>query len=324
MRTVTDIAESVRRGELKATEVLDECLAAIDRLNPGLNAFVHIDAELARRTSEDVDRRLAEGEDPGPLAGVPIGVKDLEDCAGMPTSHGSLLYKGRPPVAADSMHLARLRAAGAVPVGKTAAPEFGAVAFTSTPAWGTTRNPWNRERTPGGSSGGSAAAVAAGMVPGATASDGGGSTRIPGAFSGLPGFKPSFGRIPHPPSIASQTTCYGFLATAVGDVARHLDVAAGPDDRDRTSLPAPSVNYEMAIEQLDVRGLRVAWSVDLGFATVEPDMRESGRRAWAAGAGLVLAVDAPAVWRIEESVACLLYTSPSPRDLSTSRMPSSA
>lgn len=289
MRTVTGIAESVRRGELKATEVLDECLALIDRLNPALNAFVHVDADLARRAAEGVDRRLAEGEDPGPLAGVPIGVKDLEDCAGMPTSQGSLLYKGRPPVAEDSMHLARLRAAGAVPVGKTAAPEFGAVAFTSTPAWGTTRNPWNRERTPGGSSGGSAAGVASGMVPGATASDGGGSTRIPGAFSGLPGFKPSFGRIPHPPSAASQTTSYGFLATAIGDLARHLNVAAGPDDRDRTSLPAPSVNYEMAIEQLDVRGLRVTWSVDLGFATVEPEVAEvseAAARALVEAAGL--------------------------------------
>jgi aspartyl-tRNA(Asn)/glutamyl-tRNA(Gln) amidotransferase subunit A len=105
----------------------------------------------------------------------------------------------------------------------------------------------------------------------------------------LPGFKPSFGRIPHPPSIASQTTCYGLLATAVGDLARHLDVAAGPDDRDRTSLPAPSVNYEMAIEQLDVRGLRVAWSVDLGFATVEPDVAEIGEgaaRALVEAAGL--------------------------------------
>jgi aspartyl-tRNA(Asn)/glutamyl-tRNA(Gln) amidotransferase subunit A len=112
------------------------------------------------------------------------------------------------------------------------------------------------------------------MVPGATASDGGGSTRIPGSFSGLPGFKSSFGRIPHPPTAGSQTTCYGFLATTIADVARHLDVAAGPDDRDRTSLPRPTVNYEDAIEQLDVRGLRALWSVDLGFATVDPSVAE--------------------------------------------------
>ena len=118
---------------------------------------------------------------PGPFAGVPIGVKDLEDCAGMPTSRGSLVYKGRSPVEHDSIHVARLRAAGAVPVGKTAAPEFGTLNFTRTKAWGVARNPWDPTRTPGGSSGGSAAAVAAGMLPAATASDGGGSTRIPAA-----------------------------------------------------------------------------------------------------------------------------------------------
>src|SRR5207245_1098205 len=128
------------------------------------------------------------------LAGVPFGVKDLENCAGMPTSYGSLLFEGRPPVAQDSIHVRRLRAAGAVPVGKTATPEFGTVCFTSTRAWGTTANPWDLDRTPGGSSGGSAAAVAAGLVPFCTASDGGGSTRIPAAFSGLVRFKASLRR----------------------------------------------------------------------------------------------------------------------------------
>ena len=211
MRTVIETADAVRRGELKAVEVLDECLAAIDRYNGELNAFVHLDPDLARAAADAVDQAVARGEDPGPLAGVPFGVKDLEDCGGMPTSEGSLLFKGRPAVDHDSLHVARLRAAGAVPVGKTAAPEFGAVAFTSTPAWGTTRNPWNPERTPGGSSGGSAAAVAAGMTPFCTASDGGGSTRIPAAFSGLVGFKASFGRIPTPGAAPSQTTSVGAL-----------------------------------------------------------------------------------------------------------------
>src|ERR1700752_3855086 len=132
MRTVTETAEAVRNGELKAVEGLDECLDAIATHNPTLNAFVHLDADLARVTAERVDARVAAGQDPGPLAGGPFGVKDLEDCAGMPTSHGSLLFKGRPAVAEDSVHVARLRAAGGVPVGKTAAPEFGSVAFTST------------------------------------------------------------------------------------------------------------------------------------------------------------------------------------------------
>jgi aspartyl-tRNA(Asn)/glutamyl-tRNA(Gln) amidotransferase subunit A len=274
MRTVTETADAVRRGELKAVEVLDECLAAIESRNGPLNAFVHLDTDLARTAADRVDEAVARGDDPGPLAGVPFGVKDLEDCAGMPTSHGSLLYKGRPPVEEDSVHVARLRAAGAVPVGKTAAPEFGTVAFTHTKAWGTTRNPWNLERTPGGSSGGSAAAVSAGMVPFCTASDGGGSTRIPGAYSGLVGFKASYGRIPHPRAAISQTTSLGALTTTVADAARHLDVAAGPDDRDRLSLPPPAVGYERAIDELDVSGLRVAWSPDLGFAAVDPEVRE--------------------------------------------------
>ncbi|MGH9206603.1 MAG: amidase, partial [Acidimicrobiales bacterium] len=219
-----------------------------------------------------MDSLRARGEDPGPLAGVPFGVKDLEDCAGMPTSHGSLLFKGRPPVESDSIHVARLRAAGAIPLGKTAAPEFGTVAFTSTKAWGTTRNPWNTQRTPGGSSGGSAAAVSAGLVPFCTASDGGGSTRIPASFTGLFGLKPSFGRIPHPNGGASQTSCFGALTTTVADAARHLDVASGSDDRDRTTLPAPGLSYEVAIEGLEVAGLRAAWSPDLGFAVVDPEV----------------------------------------------------
>ena len=278
-RTVIATAEAVRRGELKAIEVLAGALARIERGNQALNAFVHVDADAAAAAAEVVDRAVAEGRDPGPLAGVPFGVKDLEDCAGMPTSHGSLLYKGRPPVERDSVHVARLRAAGAVPVGKTAAPEFGSVCFTSTTAWGTTRNPWDTAVTPGGSSGGSAAAVAAGMVPFCTASDGGGSTRIPAAFSGLVGLKPSMGRIAHPHFGGSETAVFGALTTTVADAARHLDVAAGPDDHDRTSLPPPTVRYEDAIESLDVAGLHATWSADLGFAPVEPEVAELAEAA---------------------------------------------
>ena len=291
MDSVIDIAEAVRRGERKAVEVLDEVLAAVDAGNEALNAFVHLDAASARQAADAVDEAVAAGQDPGPFAGVPIGVKDLEDCAGMPTSHGSLLFQGRPPVAADSIHLARLRAAGAVPIGKTAAPEFGTLSFTKTKAWGITRNPWNLERTPGGSSGGSAAAVAAGIVPAATASDGGGSTRIPAAFSGLVGMKPSHGRIPHPGASGSQTAVYGLLTTTVADSARHLDVAAGPDDVDRLSLPPATVGYEEVVESLDVAGLRARWSLDLGFVEhVDPEvaeLAEGAARQLVEAAGLV-------------------------------------
>ncbi len=277
--TATAAADAIRNGELKAASLLDHCIDAIERDNQTLNAFVHLDLDGARAVAADIDDRVARGEDPGPFAGVPFGVKDLEDCAGMPTSHGSLLYKGSPPAPEDSIHLSRLRAAGAVFVGKTAAPEFGTIQYTKTKAWGVTRNAWNPERTPGGSSGGSAAAVARGMVPIATASDGGGSTRIPASFSGLVGMKPTHGRIPHPSSDPAQTAVYGVEVTSVRDAARHLDVTAGPDDIDRTTLPPPPVRYEDAIESLDVSGLRIGWSSDLGFAVVDPEVLELSRAA---------------------------------------------
>ena len=250
------IAESVRRGERRAVEVLDDALEAVGKRNDELGAFVHLDEGLARAAAEAVDAAVARGDDPGPLAGVPFGVKDLEDCAGLPTGRGSLLFHGRPPVDADSIHVARMRAAGAVPIGKTATPEFGTLSFTRTKSTGVARNPWAVDRTPGGSSGGSAAAVAAGVVPIATASDGGGSIRIPAAFCGLVGFKPSFGRIPHPGPHGSETSVLGVMATTVADAARHLDVTAGPDDRDRFSLPAGVAAYEQAAETLPVAASR--------------------------------------------------------------------
>lgn len=290
--TAIEIAEAVRAGERKATEVLDLCLAEVAAGNDALNAFVHLDEGLARQAAEAVDAAVARGEDPGPFAGVPFGVKDLDDCAGMPTSHGSLVFKGRGPVDADSIHVARLRAAGGVPIGKTAAPEFGTLNFTKTKAWGITRNPWDPSRTPGGSSGGSAAAVAAGLVPVATASDGGGSTRIPAGFSGLVGMKPSQGRIPHPGPSGSQTSVHGMLTTTVADSARHLDVTAGPHDDDRLSLPAPGLRYEDVIETLPVAGKRARWSVDLGFVEhVDPEvatLAEAAASALVQAAGLDL------------------------------------
>jgi aspartyl-tRNA(Asn)/glutamyl-tRNA(Gln) amidotransferase subunit A len=274
------LAAGVRSGDRKAVELLDEALARIAATNDDLNAFVHLDEDLARDAAEAVDAAVARGDDPGPLAGVPFGVKDLEDCAGMPTSQGSLWFKGGPPATADDLHVARLRSAGAVPVGKTAAPEFGILNFARTKAWGVTRNPWDPERTPGGSSSGSAAAVAAGVVPLATASDGGGSIRIPAAFCGLVGHKPSFGRVAHPGPMTSQTTSVGVVATSVAEAARCLDVQAGPDDRDRTSLPPPPVRYEDAVETLAVEGLRARWSPDLGFVDhVDAEVLELSRAA---------------------------------------------
>ena len=276
--TCIELAESVRRGERSAVAATQAALDAVAG-DDELNAFVAVDAELALAAARRVDETVARGEDPGPFAGVPFGVKDLEDCAGYVTSKGSLLHIDDAPMTDDSIHVGRLRAAGAVPIGKTAAPEFGTLNFTKTKAWGVTRNPWDPSRTPGGSSGGSAAAVAAGLVPFATASDGGGSTRIPASFSGLVGHKPSHGRIPHPGPDGSLTAVYGALTTTVADAARHLDVVAGPHDADRLSLPLPGVSYETAIEQLDVAGLRARWSTDLGFARVDHEVAEISRAA---------------------------------------------
>jgi aspartyl-tRNA(Asn)/glutamyl-tRNA(Gln) amidotransferase subunit A len=275
-------ADAVKRGERSAVDLTEQCLAAIEAANPELNAFVHLDAAGALAAAARIDARVAAGEDPGPLAGVPFGVKDLDDCAGMPTTHGSRWYLGLPPVEHDALHVERIRAAGAIPIGKTAAPEFGTFSYTASPALGVTRNPWNPERTPGGSSGGSAAAIASGMVPFATSSDGGGSTRTPAGFCGLVGLKCSYGRIPD--AIAgryAQTAVPGVLTKTVADSARLLDVMSGPHRRDRSSLPSPTVRYEDAIEALDIDGLRIAWSSDLGFAVVDPEVAEIAHAAFA-------------------------------------------
>ncbi len=284
-------AEAVRRGEVSARQLAEAALARIEASDAELGAAVAVVPEVTLAAADAVDAAVAAGEDPGPLAGVPFGVKDLDTCAGFPTTEGSLWFVDRPPSTADSIHVARLRAAGAVPVAMTAAPEFGTVAFTSTKAHGTTRNPWDLERTPGGSSGGSAAMVAAGLTAMATASDGGGSTRIPASFSGLVGHKPSFGRIPSEHATTSQTAVKGVLTTTVADTARALDVTAGPDDRDRTSLPATGISFERAIEELDVSDLRIGWSGDLGFAVVDPEVSALTRAAaerLAAAAGVEL------------------------------------
>lgn len=272
MRTVIEIAEAVRAGRVEATSVLEECLAAIGRKNDRVNAFVFLDAEGARRQAEDIDNRIRRGEDVGPLAGVVFGVKDIaESCAGMPRRSGSLFHSNDSPESRDSVFIARLRAAGAIPVGKVSTAEFGMDGVTHTLAHGTTRNPWNLSRTPGGSSGGSGAAVSGGLVPFCTASDAGGSTRSPAGYTGTVGLKPSQGRIPRMDGFGDRN-CPGAITTTVADTARILDAVSGPDVCDRMTLPAPGVRYEEAIETLDVRGLRAVWSGDLGFAPVEPEV----------------------------------------------------
>ncbi|MBN2398395.1 MAG: amidase, partial [Deltaproteobacteria bacterium] len=182
-------------GEVTPLEVMEDTLRRIGEANPSVNAFVSIDADRAMDEAKRATESLAVGTAPGPFAGLPIGVKDLEDVKGMVTSFGSVPFKDN-VAAEDSVQVARLRQAGAIVVGKTNTPEFGSTGFCKNRLFGATRNPWNLERTPGGSSGGSAAAVAAGMISVATGSDGGGSIRIPASYTGCFGIKPSYGRIP--------------------------------------------------------------------------------------------------------------------------------
>ncbi len=273
-------AQAVRSGEVSARELIQRSFTEIEAEQPRLNAFVHLDVEGALAAADAVDRARAAGDPIGPLAGVPFGVKDLEDCVGMPTTRGSRWYADAPPATRDDIHVERFRAAGGIPIGKTAAPEFGAFGYTSSPLHGTTRNPRNPERTPGGSSGGTAAAVAAGAIPFGTASDGGGSIRGPAASCGLPGLKPTYGRVPTFGVTRHAGNAVNFaLATTVADTALLFDIAVGPDMRDRTSLPAPGISYLDVIEQLDVTGLRAAWSPDLGFVTTDPEVVELTERA---------------------------------------------
>lgn len=283
MPSTVEAADLVRRGEVSSRELVTACLEGIEREQPRLNAFVHVDADGALAAADRVDAARRAGAHLPPLAGVPFGVKDLEDCAGMPTRRGSRWYADAGPATRDDLHVARFRAAGAIPVGKTATPEFGAWGYTASPLTGVSRNPWNPSRTPGGSSGGTAAAVSAGVLPFGTASDGGGSIRGPGSSCGLPGLKPTYGRVPTFGVTRHAQNAVNFaLATTVADTAALFDLAVGPDMRDRTSLPHPGVRYTDVIEQLDVSGLRAAWSADLGFVTVDPEVAEITSRAAAA------------------------------------------
>jgi aspartyl-tRNA(Asn)/glutamyl-tRNA(Gln) amidotransferase subunit A len=277
---VRNAAQAVRDGDVTARELTQTSLERIDQEQSRLNAFVHVDAEGALAAADAVDRARASGVQLGPLAGVPFGVKDLEDCVGMPTTRGSRWYADAAPATRDDIHVERFRSAGAIPIGKTATPEFGAFGYTASPLLGVTRNPWNTERTPGGSSGGTAAAVAAGVIAFGTASDGGGSIRGPAASCGLPGLKPTYGRVPTFGVTRHAGNAVNFaLATSIADTALLFDIAAGPDMRDRTSLPAPGISYLDAIERLDVAGLRAAWSPDLGFVTTDPEVVSLTERA---------------------------------------------
>ncbi len=239
---VAAAAAAVRSGHVTAVDAVQESLGRIARLDGPVNAVVALRADQALAEAAAVDRRIAAGEDLGPLAGVPFLVKDLDDLAGLPTRQGSLLLADAPPATDDGLAASRLKSAGAIAVGKSALPEFATEGFTASLLTGVTRNPWSLEHSPGGSSGGAAAALAAGMVPVATATDGGGSIRIPAAFCGLVGLKPTRGVVPRRPApdwIDLSTD--GPLATTVGDLRLLLSVLAGAEPGDAEAWPGRGV-----------------------------------------------------------------------------------
>ena len=274
-RPLTEVRRLLERRDLSAVELMQATLARIDAANPTLNAFVAFrerDALLADAAAADL--RIARGE-ARPLEGIPLGVKDLEDAAGLVTSEGSVPFKDN-LAECDSVQVSRLRAAGAIVVGKTNAPEFGYTAITKNLLFGVTRNPWNLERTPGGSSGGSAAAIAGGLIPLVTASDGGGSVRLPASMTGCFGLKVSFGRIPNESKglwTTGDMAVHGPLTRSVEDAALHLDVTVGAHALDPNSLPHPGFSYRAVLDQLPA-GLRIGWSPDLGYAVVQGDVAE--------------------------------------------------
>lgn len=275
------LARQIKDKQLSALEVTDAVLRRMDVLEPHIHAFCTPTPDVARAAARAVDARLARGEDAGVLGGVPIGIKDLVATKDIKTVMGSKLYEDFVPDE-DDIVVERLKAAGAVIIGKTNVPEFGYSGVGHNPVFDTTRNPWNLDMTSGGSSAGSGASVASGVAPFAIGSDGGGSVRIPSAHCGLYGIKASMGRVAlYPgcrderyPGVSSWETLehIGPMSRTVTDSALMLSVIAGPDPRDRYSIPAADFDYVEAVKG-DIKGLRIAYSEDWGYAAVDPEVR---------------------------------------------------
>lgn len=270
-----ELASLIRARKVSPMEATRAVLEQLESANPKINAFVTVTAELALKSAEEAGQELMStpAESLGALHGVPVTVKDLADTAGVRTTYGSVEYSEHIP-AKDSLTWARLKAAGAVLVGKTTTPEFGMLGITESKLTGITSNPWKATHTSGGSSGGAAAAVAAGIAPIGWGSDGGGSIRVPAACCGVVGFKASRGRFP----VASPWESVGTdgpITRSVLDAALSLSVVAGPDNRDPLSLPAPTEDYfKLLSSGSTFAGKRIAYSPDFGTANVDHEVRK--------------------------------------------------
>ncbi|MCX7859532.1 MAG: amidase [Chloroflexus sp.] len=270
LQPATAIARLIRQRAVSAREVLEAHLARIEALNPLVNAIVTLDVEGARARASAIDEALDRGEDPGPLAGLPVAHKDLAETKGMRTTYGSPIFADFVPDF-DALIVARLKAAGAVTIGKTNTPEFGAGSQTFNPIFGPTRNPYDLSKTCGGSSGGAAVALACGMIPIADGSDLGGSLRNPAGYCNVVGFRTSPGRVPvwPDPTPYLPFAIDGPMARTVGDIALILQAIAGPDPRAPLSISEPASIFAQPLER-DLRGVRIAWSPDLGGLPVDP------------------------------------------------------
>ena len=271
--SAADLAAKIRRKELSPVELVRALLERIDASNERVNAFAHLTGDLALDMARQAERDVMAGDDLGPLHGIPVTIKDLHDLDGHPLEQGSLSQAGRTS-AADSPVAARLKAAGAVILGKTTTSEYGWCGVSRSPLTGTTHNPWKYGFNAGASSAGAGAAAAAGFGPLHQGSDGAGSIRMPSHFCGVFGLKPTWGLVPHVPVRNNdQVSHVGPIARTVADAALFLNATAGPHPFDHTSLLAPTKDYLTDIE-IDVSALRIAFSPDLGHARVDPEVAD--------------------------------------------------
>jgi len=263
----------ISSGHLSPVELLEACISRIEKLNPAVNAITATCYERARHEARLAEQAVRHGDALGLLHGLPIGIKDIEDTAGLLTTYGSPLYRNNVPDQ-DAAVVSRLRAAGAIVVAKTNIPEMGAGANTSNPVWGATGNPFSPMLTVGGSSGGSAAALATDMLPICTGSDTGGSLRIPAAYCGVVGLRPSVGLVPNQRKSLGWTpiSVVGPMARSVADLRLQLAAMAGLHDSDPLSFPSDPAQF-LATESTDLGDLRVAWTEDFGVCAVDPTIR---------------------------------------------------
>ena len=271
--SATTTAAAIARKDVSPVEVVEAILGQIERLNPVLNAYCLVIAEQSRQEARAAEQKVMRDEPLGRLHGVPVSVKDTLWTAGVRTTMGSAIYADFIPTQ-DAAIVARLKASGAILLGKTTTPEFAHKGLTDSPLLGVTRNPWSTAYTCGGSSGGAGAAVAAGMGPLAVGTDEGGSIRIPATFCGVVGLKSTFGLIPRVPlGVAELLTHLGPLTRTVSDAALFLTATAGRDDRDGWSITSPPIDYVAQLSQ-PLGRLRAAWSPTLGYAVIDPEVQQ--------------------------------------------------